>query len=151
MQLNRRELFVLAGTAALGCAPSAQNGVSPQPLNLPRGPVDVGTIGDYPRDGVYRQFRDSHGFFLIRRGKRLFAQSAVCTHRACKLRVRGDGFLCPCHGSTFTIEGRVTRAPARRDLPRFAVERTSENRLIVHTNRSLPHAQGDVPEAYVQL
>ncbi len=51
------------------------------------------------------------------------ALSGVCTHQGCQVQP-GAGFArCPCHGSTFDIEGQVVRGPARRALPRYALER----------------------------
>lgn len=135
MTVTRRTLIVLSGTFALaGCAQLVpQEGTSP--LARARGPVDVGPATEYSAPGVYARFRTSHGFFIIRRGDQLFVESAICTHRNCLLEANADGFECPCHGSTFTLEGRVTRGPARRNLPRLAVERREDGHLIVHPDQ----------------
>lgn len=52
-------------------------------------------------------------------GEEYTAVSAVCTHLGCLINPSGEGFSCPCHGSTFDREGRNTGGPARRPLPRF--------------------------------
>ncbi|HKI68419.1 MAG TPA: Rieske (2Fe-2S) protein [Verrucomicrobiae bacterium] len=79
--------------------------------------VDVGLAQNYAANGVYSRFRDQ-GFFLVHRNGKLFALSAYCTHRRCKLTAEADGsFYCKCHGSTFDPAGNVTGGPARRDLP----------------------------------
>lgn len=50
------------------------------------------------------------------------AISLTCTHQGCTVQPQADGqFHCPCHGAVFDRQGRVVRAPAERDLPRFKV------------------------------
>jgi len=49
--------------------------------------------------------------------------SPVCTHAGCqvdKYNSLADEISCGCHGSTFSIDGRVTGGPAEEDLPSFA-------------------------------
>lgn len=151
MELSRRQLVVLASVAAVGgCAPGAGEETDHAPIVFPRGPVDAGPLSNYPHDGVYAQYRDS-GFFLIRQGNRLFARSALCTHRTCKLNARRDEFHCPCHGSVFTLDGRVTRGPARRDLPGFIVEQAPNGHLIVHTDRPFAADQANVAGAFIEI
>ena len=148
--ITRRELLVITGTVALtGCAHSAEETSEPEPVPRAQGPVDAGPLGDFRADGAYARFRASHGFFVIREGNRIFAQSAVCTHRECLLTASGGGFRCRCHGSTFALEGKVTRGPARRDLPRFAVERSADAHLIVHLEQRLSPDHFDGPQAFV--
>jgi Rieske Fe-S protein len=46
--------------------------------------------------------------------------SGTCTHAGCRLLQglgRDGGFMCPCHGSEFSIYGKMVRGPAREDLP----------------------------------
>lgn len=35
-----------------------------------------------------------------------------CTHACCAINFTGNGFTCPCHGSTFDLTGQVTSGPA---------------------------------------
>lgn len=93
--------------------------------------VDAGPASRYGPDGVYDHFRDQ-GFFVIRKGKRLLALSAFCTHRKCKLTAEPDrSFYCECHGSTFDPNGKVTAGPAKRDLPMFPVVVNESGHLLV--------------------
>lgn len=148
MRPNRRELIVLAGGVLLGGCAGRESAGGLLAASM-RGPIDAGPLSDYPADGVYGRFRSAYGFFVIREGPRVFAQSAICTHRACLLGQARDGFRCPCHGSTFTVDGHVTRGPARRNLPRFSVGRSADDHFIVHTDRPLPADQTDLPESSV--
>lgn len=48
----------------------------------------------------------------------------VCTHGACDVEpIRSEGFVCPCHGSRFGIDGSVITGPAERPLRRFEAVR----------------------------
>jgi Rieske Fe-S protein len=93
--------------------------------------VDAGPIENYATDGVYDAFR-SHGFFVVRRGEKLFALSAVCTHRKCKISPERDrSFTCDCHGSAFDADGRVETGPAKRDLPVLQSFTNAAKHLVV--------------------
>jgi Rieske Fe-S protein len=79
--------------------------------------INAGAVGQYAADGLYDKFRDQ-GFFLVRKGQKLFAISSSCTHRRCKLTAETNHSIsCTCHGSKFDPNGKVTSGPARRDLP----------------------------------
>ena len=93
--------------------------------------INAGPAGDYAADGVYSRFRDE-GFFVIRKGEKLFALSAFCTHRKCKLTAESDrSFYCKCHGSTFDPGGKVTKGPAKIDLPMLPVFPNENGQLLV--------------------
>jgi Rieske Fe-S protein len=128
MLFNRRQFLIASTVFAAGC--STQNGT-----NYPSGSgeriVNVGPAGLYSMDGVYTKYRNQ-GFFLVRRGTTFFAISAICTHRKCKLeREQDDTFYCPCHGSIFDADGKVTKGPARRNLPAFGLSTDEKGDLVV--------------------
>ncbi len=43
-----------------------------------------------------------------------------CTHACCAIGFTGNGFTCPCHGSTFDLTGQVTSGPAPTALQMLA-------------------------------
>ncbi len=47
-----------------------------------------------------------------------YAISTTCTHLGCTVAWKADQnhFVCPCHGSQYDNQGRVTHGPARRNL-----------------------------------
>lgn len=152
MPLTRRQFVILTVSAAAGCG-KADNGPHPPspPTTLPAPAsaptttaaeqvVDAGPMTDFPSDGVYDAFREQ-GIFVIRRNGQLFALSSICTHKGCKVRAKDDqSFLCKCHGSTFDGDGRVTKGPAKRDLPRLAVQADEYKHLLVDLNQKIDHA-----------
>ena len=58
------------------------------------------------------------------------AMSRTCTHLGCSVPWDEEQhkFICPCHGSTFSLTGEVLTAPAPRPLDIFTVR--IENRII---------------------
>lgn len=53
-----------------------------------------------------------------------------CTHASNQVTPTGDGYVCPAHGSTFDIEGRVTRGPAQLSLRKLPVEQTKDAIIV---------------------
>jgi Rieske Fe-S protein len=48
------------------------------------------------------------------------ALSSICTHQTCTITGFGNSvFVCPCHGSTFDVNGRVTGGPAPASLHQY--------------------------------
>lgn len=137
MDMNRRDFVVAAGLTVCGCTLAgcaAQNGSGaatgkasskehdPQKAEAEQtGSVDAGMVSQYPQDGVYDNLAESAGVVIVRQGGRLSALSAVCTHRACDLEAVKDTLRCGCHGSRFDMNGKVTKGPASRDLPNYAI------------------------------
>jgi len=129
MKLNRRKFLLLTVGMATGCQAVNDAGTS---AGQAQRNINAGPASNYAADGVYSNFRDL-GFFVIRRGDQLFALSAICTHRKCKLNPQHDhSFLCPCHGSTFDAAGHVTEGPAKRDLPMLPSYTNERGQFIVN-------------------
>ena len=128
MPLSRRHFLFLGAAFAAGCTtPGGGNFSTSNREKI----VNAGPASQYLADGVYTRYRDL-GFFLVRRGATLFAISAICTHRHCKLNAERDRtFYCPCHGSTFDSDGHVTQGPARRDLPVYETSTDENGDLLV--------------------
>ena len=124
--IKRREFLILAA-ATLTNPKMVEAGSSASPERV----VDVGPVNGYVTDGVYAGFRNQ-GFFVVRKGKELFALSALCTHRKCKLSTQSDhSFYCPCHGSAFDPGGKVIEGPAARDLPQLPSSVSEKGHLLV--------------------
>lgn len=67
------------------------------------------------------------GVYLIREPNDMFALSARCTHLGCTLNYDAVSrrFVCPCHGSVFTLSGKRVAGPARKDLYSVPLTRTA--------------------------
>ena len=60
-------------------------------------------------------------FLVGRTGQDAFtALTAICTHQNCTITgFRSPDYVCPCHGSMYTLTGQVVSGPAPRALPSF--------------------------------
>jgi Rieske Fe-S protein len=130
MKINRRQFVLLTAGLAAGCKAVDDNGKT-SAANA--GQIfNAGPASNYAADGVYSNFRNE-GFFVIRQNGKLFALSAICTHRNCKLTAEPNhSFYCKCHGSTFDPNGHFTQGPARRDLPVLPSFANQKGELIIN-------------------
>lgn len=60
------------------------------------------------------------------------AYAPMCTHLACAYHwdEQQKIFVCPCHGSTFSMDGKVLGGPAPRPLDRYAI-RIDNDKLFI--------------------
>jgi len=54
------------------------------------------------------------------------ALDATCTHQGCQVRPTGSGLTCPCHGSSYNLDGEVVRGPAQKPLHYYNTEVKAE-------------------------
>ena len=53
-----------------------------------------------------------------------------CTHQRNQVIPEGNGFLCPLHGSRYTIDGQVKKGPAELSLRKFPIHEESGELII---------------------
>jgi cytochrome b6-f complex iron-sulfur subunit len=59
--------------------------------------------------------------------------TAICTHQGCTVNgydTANQEFVCPCHGSRYSIAGQVVQGPAPAPLTRFTGQ-VSNNQLVI--------------------
>lgn len=146
---SRRDfLYIGAAAAASACAGCTLFGSrKPDVVARPQG----GTIRLDPEESA--ALLESKGSLLVEaqawgdkilivhlNNGRLYAVSAICTHRGCIVDysdVAGH-LVCPCHGSEYSLEGHNLKGPAKRPLKRYDV-RTEEGQVVI-----APAAGGDM-------
>jgi len=138
---SRRRFVMTAGTAGLTAgglgllAALARFAVPDVLYEVPRR-FSVGRPEEFPPESV--TLLPDHRVFVLRTAAGFAAISAVCTHLGCNVRhEEGRGYACPCHGSTFDEDGRVTRGPAAWALPRFAISLSRRGELVVDARRTV--------------
>lgn len=72
---------------------------------------------------------------LISRASGFVAYSLVCPHLGCEVNVVKEGFACPCHGSRFDSNGKLTHGPAATGLRPLQLTLDSKGHLILSTAR----------------
>jgi nitrite reductase/ring-hydroxylating ferredoxin subunit/uncharacterized membrane protein len=74
------------------------------------------------------------GVLLVRTGGQVHALADRCSHRGCSLHEgqlnADDTITCPCHGSTFRMDGSIVKGPATAPQPALQV-RTSAGKIEV--------------------
>ncbi len=67
-------------------------------------------------------FIEDRRLYVFKEGRSYYAISGACTHLGCTVRKEPSFFRCPCHGSTYSLEGSVVRGPAEKALERYPVQ-----------------------------
>jgi menaquinol-cytochrome c reductase iron-sulfur subunit len=81
----------------------------------------------------WRVMNEKTTAWVVKTGEdKVVAFAPGCTHLACAYHYEAasNQFVCPCHASTFAIDGKVTGGPAPRPLDRF-VTRVDGNKLLI--------------------
>ncbi len=105
---------------------------------------------DLPPDSVDGRWVTSHGIWIVRRtdqGRdRLFVLRAACTHLGCTTQWDPSlrQFICPCHGSAFSLDGERLRGPATRSMDRCAVRLTTAGFVEVRLESSVRRPQSEI-------
>jgi menaquinol-cytochrome c reductase iron-sulfur subunit len=73
---------------------------------------------------------------------KIVAFGPQCTHLACAYHweASSDKFVCPCHGSEFSIDGKVLAGPAPRPLDRYAIKIDNNRLQLGELKQSAPQA-----------
>jgi len=107
--------------------------------------VKLGVPTEFP-DGM--KFLPEQRLFVFREGKVFHAVSAICTHLGCTVRAEAlpqpetmevggapmrvtHRFLCPCHGSKYTGDGKVVSGPAPKPLAWYHLEISPDDGQLV--------------------
>ena len=135
--VTRRDFLKLASSAILTVAGLLGLGglfrfLDAQTEPSPQTDFDLGSPDKYPLDS--RTVLPDVPALLVHSQAGFSALSLVCTHLGCTVEAKPEGFACPCHGSRFDPNGKVTRGPADQPLHSLRVEITPDGRIHVHTD-----------------
>ena len=142
-ELNRRDFVIAAACAAGACMMCGSLAEAAESNTAAGGnKVDAGNISDYAKDGVYDKFADSKKVLIAREKGKLYAMSAVCTHKmgTVKLDQKGE-LMCPKHKSFFNDEGKPTHGPAKAALFRLGISQTADGTIQVDPNKKFGENQ----------
>lgn len=118
------------GFAALGVARMPKPGVFPGQSSV----VKIGPPGEYPVSKEPQRV-PGQNLFIVHDAEGYAAIGAICTHLGCVVATNPEGFDCPCHGSRFTHEGRVTHGPAPSPLLWFEMSLAPDGQIVVDTKK----------------
>lgn len=95
----------------------------------------IGKPENFPVGAVKKL--DDKRVFIFADNDGLHAVSSVCTHLGCIVHATEWGFQCPCHGSKFNKDGKVTAGPAPRNLPWLEISRHVDGNLVVDATKEI--------------
>ena len=147
--MNRRE-FVTAAAACAFCVACPENLLAA----TAKGPVDAGEVSGFVKEGIYDSLAPTQGFFLISGKGKLYATSSTCTHKANLISIdseKAGQFKCEKHGSLFSLEGKVIKAPAKRSLPRYGIKLDAKKHVIVDPTKRFEEANWNDPNSFLKL
>lgn len=90
---------------------------------------------DLSNSGDFQFFSEANlGDFILKRNEDVFvAFNLVCTHLGCNVKKNENALVCPCHGSEFDSNGRVTRGPAETNLKSYKTKWLKDkNKVLVY-------------------
>ncbi|MBT3295844.1 MAG: Rieske 2Fe-2S domain-containing protein [Verrucomicrobia bacterium] len=127
-------LLGAVGMAGLGSVA----GLKPRVLPDPSAQFKIGPPQDFPV-GTVKVFEEEK-VTICRDSEGMYAISLVCTHLGCIVTYNDSEqrFDCPCHGSKFTMLGKVTKAPAPRSLDWFKISTLPSGQLMVDRSITIP-------------
>lgn len=138
-KISRRRFIALIGWGAIGSVGGILGAAMlgylyPNALKIPPSLFSLGRPSDVlASEG--RVFLPSQKVFLeVTRG-RLRCMTAICTHLGCTVNAVETGYKCPCHGSTYDIDGRNTGGPAPLPLVFYTVYKGASGDLLVDKSR----------------
>ena len=133
-QMKRRDFLsraaaaggAVAAAAATGCA--AVVGTPPGPGSASRAsgdaPVYEESLANAPElrqvGGVKRVKHKGKDFFIVRKSRaEVVALDNTCSHKSCRTKFNAEeaSFECPCHASTFDLNGNALSGPAVNSGP----------------------------------
>ena len=124
--------LLTVGSVLQGCGGSPTS-----PSDVPALPTTAGTVvaggltvptgGASPLAtvGSAALVQSSAGSFLVARTAQtaFTALTAVCTHMGCTVSdFENQVYVCPCHGSRYSLNGTVVQGPAPSSLRQFATD-----------------------------
>lgn len=68
------------------------------------------------QDSGWAHFSSARSVWIVRHDRNVTVFSATCPHLGCTVEASADGFVCPCHGSSWNANGEKRSGPTPRGL-----------------------------------
>lgn len=140
-EITRRDFFSIVGWGGVvatlgGSAFSFYRFYSPNVLYETQKVFKIGKPSEY-QPGLSEKWKKERQVWVVRNESGIYVMISICRHLGCTPNWFQDkqAFLCPCHGSIFSIEGNVLGGPSPRLLWRAAVKiDPTDGQIIVDFN-----------------
>lgn len=140
-KMSRRRFLSLMGWGAVasvggGLGAAMLGYLYPNALKIPPSLFSVGR----PEDVLASEGRvflpEQKVFLEVARG-RVRCMTAICTHLGCTINAVETGYKCPCHGSTYDLDGKNTGGPAPLPLVYYQIYKGASGELLVDKSRQI--------------
>jgi Rieske Fe-S protein len=171
--LNRRD-FVAATAVAVACAAcacsvaeaadapppggpgggSGGSGGSGGKAPVNKGKIDLGPKSDYDnvKDGtIIDKWPKPDRVMLIKNGGKIYAVNSTCTHKNCATKLKEADIVCPCHNSKFSVEGTVTKGPAKVSLTRYGISVDDKGHIVADRDKQFEEKKWDDESASLKV
>jgi len=140
--LNRRDFVIAAACAAGACMMCGSLVEAADTATAAGGnKVDVGNISDYAKDGVYDKLADSKKVIMVRENGKIYAMSAICTHKMGIVKLKGKELVCPKHNSHFADDGKPKSGPAKASLFHLGIAQNADGTIQVDPSKKFGENQ----------
>ena len=148
-EMNRRQ-FVQA-TVALACAACCTCEALAEGAGTSSKVIDCGSVSDFAKDGITDKWVLKDRFFIVRNEGKLYAPTAICSHKGSTLKLREGTIFCAKHGSKFDENGEPTKGPAKLSLYRYKITKDDKGHVIVDKSKQFDERDWDNDEAAINL
>jgi cytochrome b6-f complex iron-sulfur subunit len=146
--MKRREFNTFVGVgvgisilpaALTACDAQTNNNATADTAASGDGFEEVGKISQLEETGQILNEKLAKGKVLVIKdltnAKKLIAVNPTCPHAGCTVTWESDQqkFLCPCHDSEFSTDGKVLEGPATESLTSYEVKLEGESILVKTT------------------
>lgn len=84
-------------------------------------------------DVINKKITFLNEIIIVKDDDNLKVYSSKCTHLGCKIdSIEKNCFVCKCHGSKFSFDGRVIQGPANKNLIELKISRDSSHKYFVY-------------------
>lgn len=140
-KISRRRFLALIGWGAVagagGILAAAMGGfLYPNALKIPPSVFSIGRPDDV-LNSEGRVFLPTQKVFVEVARSRVRCMTAICTHLGCTVNAVETGYKCPCHGSTYDLEGENTGGPAPLPLVYYQIYKGASGELLVDKSREI--------------
>jgi Rieske Fe-S protein len=127
LKLSAQTLMGLSGILGIG---GLVRFLSFEPDPPPPQQFEVGATSNYSMDT--RTVLKEIPAVLIHSPSGFHALSLTCQHLGCSVESEANGFVCPCHGSRYGLDGQVLTGPAAKALKPLRVEISPDNKITIY-------------------
>jgi len=127
---NRRGALLRIGSAGLAILSAVRSGIAQRRLALGLDKVEKLKT---PGGAALLKIQGRKLLFIRDSKESVHVLDSTCTHKQCTVEYNREKqrIICPCHGSNFSVDGKVLKGPSKKPLQAFKAMLDSDNNRII--------------------